>query len=104
MTRRPDYTLIIVSFILVIFGLVMLASASAPVAFSKFGDSFYYLKRQLLRGFLPGLIFFLILARIDYRIWKKAGWLFLALSVVLLLAHVQISSELGVSNELQISN
>ncbi len=85
MTRRPDYTLIIVSFILVIFGLVMLASASAPVAFSKFGDSFYYLKRQLLRGFLPGLIFFLILARIDYRIWKKAGWLFLALSVVLLL-------------------
>lgn len=84
MSRRPDYTLIIIAFILIIFGLVMLASASAPVAFAKFGDSFYYLKRQLLRGFLPGLLLFLILSRIDYRFWKKSGWLILGLSLALL--------------------
>lgn len=86
MSRRSDYALIIVSFILIIFGLVMLASASAPVAFSKFGDSFYYLKRQLLRGFLPGLLLFLIFSRIDYRFWRKGGWLILALSLALLVS------------------
>jgi cell division protein FtsW len=52
---------------LVFFGLVILMSASGPLGFQKFGDSFYFLKSQLVKGILPGLFLFFILAYIDYR-------------------------------------
>lgn len=84
-SRHPDYTLIVTSFLLVIFGLVILASASAPAAFNKFKDSFYYLKHQLIFGFVPGLLAFYFFSRIDYRVWKKFGWGWLGISIVLLI-------------------
>ncbi len=52
---------------LVLFGLIVLMSASGPFGFQKFGDSFYFLKNQLVKGVLPGLFLFFILAYIDYR-------------------------------------
>jgi cell division protein FtsW len=52
---------------LALFGLVMLMSASGPLGFQKFGDSFYFLKNQFLKGVVPGLFAFSILAFFDYR-------------------------------------
>lgn len=65
--RRPDYTLIVIIGVLLVFGLIMLTSASSVVALEKFHDSFYFTKRQLMFGVLPGLLCLLFLANFDYR-------------------------------------
>ena len=53
----------------------MLASASSPAGYSKFGDSFYFIKKQFLFGLLPGIFLFLILARFNYHLLQKLSWL-----------------------------
>ena len=71
--------------ILVIFGLVMLASASSPVGYARFGDTYYFIKKQLLFGLLPGMVLFLVLGHMDYRWWKKFGGLIYFASLVFLI-------------------
>jgi cell division protein FtsW len=66
-------------------GLVVLTSASGPAAYASFGDSFWYLKHQLLYGVLPGTVAFVVLSRIDYRLWRPYALHLLAASIVLLL-------------------
>lgn len=84
--QKPDYVLMILIFVLVVFGLVMLTSATSPVAFTKFdGDSYWYVKHQILVGLIPGLILFFILLRFDYRRLKKLAFPLLVANVVLLL-------------------
>ena len=84
--HKPDYALLITVFIIVIYGLVMLASASAVISFEKFGDSNYLLKHQLLYGIVIGIIGFLIVSRLDYHVWRKFAFPLLALNLLLLLA------------------
>jgi len=84
-SSSPDYAFIIFLTVLVVFGLVMLASASSDLSQSKFGDSYYYLKHQILFGLLPGLIGFFIAFFFNYQIWKKWGLLLLVVSIALLL-------------------
>jgi len=84
MKRTPDYTFIAVAFALVIFGLVMLASASSDLGKARFGDSFYYLKHQLLFGFSAGLLGFIVGYFLYYRKWEKFSVLLLLLSIILL--------------------
>jgi len=73
--HKPDYTLIVTMGIIILFGLVMLASASSVIGFEKFGDSNYFLKHQLLFGVLIGVIGFLITSKIDYHIWNKFAFI-----------------------------
>ncbi len=70
--------------ILVIFGLVALTSASAPVGYQKFGDTYFFVKRQLLYGLLPGAFFFLLFAKLPHDIWRKVSWGIYLLSLILL--------------------
>src|SRR3989344_4310419 len=84
---HSDYFLNTVVFVLLIFGLFMLASASGPSAFSQFGDQYHFLKRQLLFGVLPGLILFAVFSRIDYQLLRKHFWFF-GLATLLLLISV----------------
>jgi len=83
--HRPDYILIIALGLICFFGLLMLSSASSVQAFQKFNDSYYFLKHQLLRGFLPGLIIFFIVSRIDFRRWRKYAFYLLVATVVMLI-------------------
>ena len=46
--RSIDAWLILTSSLLIVFGLVMVYSASAMVAFERSGDELYYLTRQLI--------------------------------------------------------
>lgn len=85
-THKPDYALLITIAVIIIFGLIMLSSASSVVSFQKFNDSNYLLKHQLLYGILFGIIGFLIVSRIDYHVWRKFAFPFLALNILLLLA------------------
>ena len=69
-----DYNLLFLIIFLLSFGLVMLYSSSAYISANKYGDDAYYLKRQL-RNIGLGAMMMFIMAKIDYRIWKKFGTL-----------------------------
>lgn len=82
--KSADRLFLLLSAILVIFGLVMLASASSSVGYSRFGDTFYFIKKQLLFGLLPGFFLFLVLARFNYHLLQKFSWLIYLFSLVIL--------------------
>lgn len=84
-TSSPDYLFIALLFILVVFGLVMLTSASSDLAMQKFGNSYYYFNHQLLFGLLPGVIGFIIGMLFYYRAWEKWAVLLLLLNIALLI-------------------
>ncbi|HOZ36998.1 MAG TPA: putative lipid II flippase FtsW [bacterium] len=76
LAHKPDYVLIILVGLVIVLGLVMLSSATSVLGYTKFHDSYWYVKHQFLLGFLPGLVLFLFFSRTDYRYWKKiAPWL-----------------------------
>ncbi|HRY52750.1 MAG TPA: putative lipid II flippase FtsW [Candidatus Portnoybacteria bacterium] len=68
--NQPDYILLSVIAILVVFGLIMVSSASVGLSQERFGESYYYLKSQLLKGVLPGLFLGLIAYFLPYRYLK----------------------------------
>lgn len=68
--RFFDYTLLFIIIFLVCFGLVMLYSTSSYNAQLKFGDSAYYLKRQLFASGL-GFVGMFVVSRFDYHFWAR---------------------------------
>lgn len=83
-SHEPDKNLISAVYAIIIFGLIMLYSASSVVSYAKFGNTYYYFARQLI-GVLIGAIAFYIISRIDYHVWKKWAVFFLFCSIFLLL-------------------
>ncbi len=79
-----DHRLLIYLCLLIVFGLVALISASTPVGYAKFHDTYFFVKRQLLFGLLPGLILFLITTKISYRLWQRFAWLVYGATLFLL--------------------
>lgn len=85
-SRAPiDYTLLGLVMGLVVFGFVMLTSATGPLGFDKFGDTYWFIKHQVLVGLIPGLVSMLVLSQIPYLYWKKMASLLLFLSIGLLI-------------------
>jgi cell division protein FtsW len=82
-TGRPDYAIALVLLALIIFGLAMLASASSYLGETKFGDSYYYLKHQLLYGFGVGAAGFIIAYFVNYRFYRKWALILVLFSIVL---------------------
>jgi len=83
--HEPDYTLVILVGLLMLFGLAMLSSAAAPISYERFGDSYYFFKHQLITGVVPGLILFSIFARYPYHRLKKIAWPLLGVTIAVLL-------------------
>lgn len=81
-----DYFLIALLGVILLFGLIMLSSASTAVAYQRFQDNYYYLKHQLIFGVAPGLLLFLIFSKIDYRFWRRLAFPALIAAIVLLVA------------------
>ena len=79
-----DYGLLIPTLLLLGFGLVSIYSASSSLAEHKFGDSYYYLKKQ--GGFcLLGLCCLILAKNIPSTFYAKLIYPFLVLSFVLLI-------------------
>ena len=83
--RRPyfDYALAAIVICIVIFGMVMVYSTSSYKAELLYGDSAYFLKRQMVFA-LVALIFMYIISRIDYMVFARFAKAFLLISMVLL--------------------
>lgn len=89
-----DYNLLFILIFIICFGLVMLYSSSSYTAGNKFGDSAYYLKRQV-RAIAIGVVPMTALALIDYRFWKRFG--LLAYFVAFILCAVVLIPGVGTS-------
>ncbi|OIO19240.1 MAG: putative lipid II flippase FtsW [Candidatus Magasanikbacteria bacterium CG_4_9_14_0_2_um_filter_41_10] len=92
-----DYKFLGAIVAILFFGLLVLTSSSSVIGLQKFGDSYFFVKRQLLYGVLPGIIAMYIFAKTDYHLWKRAAMLIFVLMIgVLLLPFLPgIGSTLG---------
>ena len=79
-----DTILFISTVLLLVIGVMMVYSASAVLAFHDYGDSFYYLKRQMIFAIL-GVVAMVITMNVDYRIWRKVAKPGLILGFILLI-------------------
>ncbi len=82
--RFPDFWILSATLLILMIGVIMVYSASAVLAFHDFGDSYYYLKRQLIFAVL-GIAAMLILMNVDYHYWKRYAKLGLILGFALLI-------------------
>jgi len=81
--QKPDYSLALCVFALVVFGLVMISSASAVLSYQQFGRDDYYLMRQV-GAFVVGLLAWLVCQGIDYHFYRKVSHFLLLLTLLLL--------------------
>jgi len=81
--KRPDIILLLATLILVTFGTVMIYSSSSVIAAERFGDGYYFLKKQIL-FVVFGLGAMVMLSRIPYYYLRKIAYLSLLISVILL--------------------
>jgi cell division protein FtsW len=82
---KADPILFYTIIVLVVFGLIMIASAGLGYSRVRFSDEYFFFKRQMLFGALPGMIILFINSQIDYHFWKKFSFLFFMLSVICLI-------------------
>lgn len=92
--NKPDYIVLLSTAILVIFGLIVLSSASSDLGKIKFGNSYYYLKHQIFNGLILGTIGFIFCSKFYYQHYKKISVIILAAAVFGL---ILIFTPLGIS-------
>jgi len=86
--KSVDFILLIAVLLLLSLGIVMVLSASSPTALSTYGDSYYFVKRQLAFAVL-GIVLMFIISYIDYRKYQKFYKL-IYVGVLIALALVQL--------------
>ena len=82
--HKPNYALIITIFMLVIFGLIMMSSASAVLSYENFGNNYHFFLHQLLYGVIFGFIALIITSKIDFHVWARFAPYLLLITIGLL--------------------
>ena len=85
-TEYIDYTFLVIIIILMAFGFVMLYSTSAYMATLKYGNSIYYLKKQMMAAGLGAVLGVIFLKVFDYHILDKLSMLIFGAANVACLA------------------
>ncbi len=83
--RRLDFILLITTLALVGIGIVMVYSTSAIMAGDRFGDPYYFLKRQVLYAAI-GFVLMILTMLFPYETLKRLAYPILILSILLLIA------------------
>ncbi len=96
LSRRTDVVLLAVTFLLLTIGLVMIYSTSAVLAQDRYGDSLYFLKRQMAWAGL-GLLALWLGWYIPYRVQQRFTMpaVFCTLVVLILVILPQFGREVG---------
>lgn len=79
----PDFVVFIVTLLLLTIGIIMVFSASYVAAETRYGDGFYFFKRQLVWA-LIGIAGMTAVMKIDYSCFKKWALPIFSISVFLL--------------------
>ncbi len=89
-----DMPFILIIFVLLAIGITMMFSASYPVAFYEIGDSYYYLKRQLIFAGI-GLVIMIAVSFVDYHYYHRFAAIILGLSYFALMLVLVLPSQAG---------
>ena len=81
---RPDLAFLGLVLILLVFGLIMMFSASYANAYYYENNSYHYITRQLIWAAM-GLAAMVFFTAWDYHVWHKFAWLAFGVTVVLLI-------------------
>ncbi len=84
-SRPADVVLLTLVILVVLFGLLMLTSASSVLGFERFGDSYHFIRRQIVSCVI-GFVGLYVCSRLEYRWLRKYAFFFLLASVGLLVA------------------
>lgn len=87
-----DYSLLFIVLFLLGFGMIMVFSTSSYEANLDFGDSAYYLKKQLFATIL-GLVAMIFVANVPYHFWERFAVIGYIVSVVLILLIIPFGHE-----------
>lgn len=93
--NQPDYVLLTSALVLSTLGILILASVSAPLSLQRFGNTFYFLKHQLLFGLLPGILLAFLVFKLPLDFFKK--WAFPLLLINLILLSLVFLPKIGSS-------
>lgn len=90
-----DKTLLGLTLLFTILGLIAVADASAPQALARFGSAYYFVEQQAMWAVL-GLVGLFVGIKVHYTYWKKmAGLAYMGLIVLLVLVLIPgIGSEI----------
>lgn len=81
--RSGDYLVVMLTMMLVIFGVVMVFSASYYTALKDYGDPYYFFKKEIM-FVLVGTVLMLFVAIVDYHVYRKFSYIIIAASFILL--------------------
>ena len=84
MKRKLDIPLIITVFLICIYGIVMIYSASSVWAEYKFNDKFHYVLMQSI-FFIIGIILMIIVSKVPYKYYLKKSNMILLICFILLI-------------------
>lgn len=76
-----DSALLTALALLVVVGLLALASASAYYSFARYGSWYHVVLYQMAVGGIPGLFLLALFFSVDYRRWQRLNWLWLVVTL-----------------------
>ena len=79
-----DFVVVVLVTILVLFGVVMVFSASYYKSINAFGSPYVYLRKQMIFAIL-GFFIMYVVSRIDYHLWGKVAKPLLGVTIVMLI-------------------
>ncbi|MCD6114991.1 cell division protein FtsW [bacterium] len=92
---KPDFILSISALLMILLGIIAIASASIPVATKKISDPLFYIKKHFFLGIIPGILLGIIFYKISLKsLRKKSLWFFiftLILTAATLIPHIGIT-------------
>jgi len=96
MRDRPpfDFTILLVTLILMGLGIVIVYSASAILAADRFEDGLYFLKKQALFA-VGGVLLMFVAMNLDYHLWQKLAYPILGASFLLLVLVLAVGTRAG---------
>lgn len=89
-----DVPFVLLIFVLLAIGITMMFSASYPVAYYEIGDSYYYLKRQMIFAGIGIVIMFLV-SFLDYHYYHRFAVVIMGVSYFALLLVLILPSQEG---------
>ena len=84
-----DMEFLIILLIIILFGLIMVGSASSVTALYRQGDSLYFLKKQLIMA-VAGVIGMFILSKIDYHLLCSPQILLPSIAIVWIMLFIPL--------------